>query len=331
MAIEIGSVNADTSVKLGTNIIQSGYIGFNNFYGTEFKILDLFPSAHHAFSLRKLRAAYTGFCLRVRRTTLTPSATTTTVDVSFNSLNTIGLDSAITYVSGSATTATNLGQFCASILNGYSNPDLVNINQDIFISTWFDQSGNGKNVTSTTTTQQPRIVFGGNLETKNGKAAIRFINASNTRLILTDTSMNINNLSQYIVTSLITTTLNSQPSAFRSSSNPWWLPVSNTTNTYINYNTVAPTSTGFLSQANDTINRLYSMVAGATTVTAYKNTTIIGTKASISFASQYIALGWSGSTSVPNALDGYIQESITWQNQLYVSPIQSNIITYYGL
>ena len=330
MAIEIGIVNADTSVKLGSTVINSGYIGNNIFFGNEIPILDIFSSAHHAFSLRKLRTAYTGFCLRVRRTTLTPSATTTTVDVSFNSLNTIGLDSAITYVSGTATTAINLGQFCASILNGYSNPDLVNINQDIFISTWFDQSGNSKNVTSTTTTQQPRIVLGGNLETKNGKAAIRFIRASSTRLILADTSMNINNLSQYIVTSFVTTNVVTNHSAFRSTSIPWWLPLSSAVQTFINYN-AGLTVTGFVCQNNDTVNRLYSMVADATTVNAYKNQTIVGTKASISSLSQHIALGWSGSTGAVNALDGYIQESITWQNQLYVSPIQSNIITYYGI
>ena len=98
------------------------------------------------------------------------------------SLNTIGLDSAITYVSGTATTAINLGQFCASIVQGYTNPDGVNTNQDIFISTWFDQSGNNKNVVSTTTTQQPRIVFGGNLEKKDGKVAVRFIRTSSTIL-----------------------------------------------------------------------------------------------------------------------------------------------------
>ena len=329
MAIEIGNVNADTSVKLGTTTIQTGYIGVNKFFGNGIPILDIFPTAHHAFSLRKLRTAYTGFCLRVRRTTLTPSATTTTVDVSFNSLNTIGLDSAITYVSGTATTATNLGQFCASILNGYSNPDLVNINQDIFISTWFDQSGNSKNVTSTTTTQQPRIVLGGNLEKKDGKVAIRFIRASSTRLNLIDTSMNINNLSQYIVTSFVTTNVVTNNSAFRSTSIPWWLPLSSVSQTLINYN-AGLTVTGFVCQNNNTVNRLYSMVADATTVNAYKNQTIVGTKASISSLSQHIALGWGG-TGGGNPLDGYIQESITWQNQLYVSPIQSNIITYYGI
>jgi hypothetical protein len=330
MAIEIGIVNADTSVKIGATTIEKGYIGHNRFFGNEIPILDIFPTAHHAFSLRKLRTAYTGFCLRVRRTTLTPTATTTTVDVSFNSLNTIGLDSAITYVSGTATTAINLGQFCASILNGYSNPDLVNINQDIFISTWFDQSGNNKNVVSTTTTQQPRIVFGGNLEKKGDKVAVRFVRTSSTRLTLVDTSMNINNLSQYIVTSLVTTNIVTNSSAFRSTSIPWWLPLSSSGSTFINYN-AGTSATGFLCQTNDTVNRLYSMVANTTDVTAFKNKTVVGGKASISSLSQYIAIGWSGTTSSINALDGYIQESITWQNQSNVLNIQTNIMNYYGI
>ena len=93
MAIEIGNVNADTNVKLGSTTIQSGYIGFNQFYNTYTSILDLYPSAYHAFSLRKLKSTYTGKCLRVRRTTTTPSATTTTVDLSFDSNNTISLNS----------------------------------------------------------------------------------------------------------------------------------------------------------------------------------------------------------------------------------------------
>ena len=293
-------------------------------------ILDLFPSAHHAFSLRKLRSTYTGWCLRVRRTTLTPSATTTTVDVRFNSLNTIGLDSQIDFVSGQPTTAINLGQFCASIVKGYTNPDGVNINQDVFVSTWFDQSGNNKHVTSTTTTQQPRIVFAGNLDEKDGNVAVRFLRGSGTRLYLADTSMNINNLSQYIVTSFINTTNVQQPSTFRSPNNPWYLPYSTLTNTLINYNDSAINS-GFLCQVTDTVNRLYSMVAGSGTATGYKNQTIVGSKATVSVASTGIALGWSGYTFATNALDGYIQESITWQNQLNTPQIQSQIMSYYGI
>ena len=292
-------------------------------------ILDSFPSAHHAFSLRKLRSSYTGWCIRVRRTNLTPNTLSTTVDVRFNSLNTVGLDSQIDFVSGQPTAAINLGQFCASIVKGYTNPDGVNINQDIFVSTWFDQSGNNKHVTSTTTTQQPRIVFAGNLEEKDGNVAVRFIRGSLTRLYLVDTSMNINNLSQYIVTSFINTTSVQQPSTLRVLTNNWYLPLTTPTNVVINY-TEAGVG-GFLCQVADTVNRLYSIVAGSGTATGYKNQTIVGSKATISAASQHIALGWSGYTLATNALDGYIQESITWQNQSNVPQIQSQIMNYYGI
>jgi len=321
MAIEIGTVNADTSVKFGTTTIQTGYIGFNKFFGNEIPILDLFPSAHHAYSLRKLRTLYTGFCLRVRRTAIT----STEVNVGFDSNNTISLNSPITYASGTATTATTLGQFAA--VAGYGAADVgVTANQNIFVVTWYDQSGNSKNPTSATATQQPRLVNAGILETKNGKAAVRFIRASVTRLFLTDTTMNTSNLAQYIVTSLITTNVTTNFSTFKLSNATWYMPVSNLTNTYIGYNS------GFthLSNANDTVNRLYSLVAGASTYNAYRNTTNIGAGTSVSSASTWIALGFSG-ISATNALDGYIQESITWQNQSNVSSIQQIIMNYYGI
>jgi len=207
MGIKIGSVNADTSVKLGSTNIQSGYIGYNLIFGNQLlNLLDIYGNAHHAYSLRKLRVTYTGFCLRVRRTTTTPTVTTTTVDLSFDSNNAISLNSAITYVSGTATSAINLGQFCASILNGYSNPDLVNINQNIFVVTWFDQSGNGKNPTNATAGQQPRLVNGGNLELSGGKVAVRFTRASSNNLQIADTTANVNNLSSFWAGQFVTTT-----------------------------------------------------------------------------------------------------------------------------
>jgi hypothetical protein len=43
-----------------------------------------------------------------------------------------------------------------------------------FVTTWYDQSGNGRNVTQTTAASQPRIVSNGALEAVNGKPEIRF-------------------------------------------------------------------------------------------------------------------------------------------------------------
>ena len=45
---------------------------------------------------------------------------------------------------------------------------------DGYVVTWYDQSGNGRNVTQTTTTEQPRIVSSGTIETQNTLPTIRF-------------------------------------------------------------------------------------------------------------------------------------------------------------
>jgi len=102
-------------------------------------LLDLYPSAAAAYSLRKLRAAYTGSAIRVRRTD------NTELDIGF--VNNV-LDT------------TTLLTFCGS---GVGN-----------VIKWYDQSGNTKDAANTLTT--PQIVTGGNLITKNSKPSLLFGN-----------------------------------------------------------------------------------------------------------------------------------------------------------
>ena len=45
-----------------------------------------------------------------------------------------------------------------------------------FVSKWYDQSGNGLDMTQTETADQPRIVNSGTLETIDGKPTIKFLN-----------------------------------------------------------------------------------------------------------------------------------------------------------
>jgi uncharacterized protein (TIGR02145 family) len=295
-------------------------------------ILDLYPSAYHAYSLRKLRSAYAGACLRVRRTTTTPIATTTTVDLYFNAFGTISLDSFITYVSGTNTTASTLGEFCASVVNGYSNPDDVNTNQNIFVVTWFDQSGTNINPTNATAGGQPRLVNSGNLEISNGKVAVRFISTNNNRLNVSSTNMFFNNLSHYVVATPLTGATTSQIfTSLNSTNSPRWylprIPTTDLSNIYISYSTDAT----HLSNANDGVTRLYSTVAGSSTYTSYRNTTPIGTGPSFTNATLSMSLGFSGNTTFAASANGYIQESLIWKNQSNVTNIQTNIINYYGL
>jgi hypothetical protein len=330
MSIALG-LNSLTDIKFGTNQISSVYLGNNLVWSNFSYILDLYPSAHHAYSLRKLRSAYTGFCLRVRRTTTTPSVTTTTVDLSFDSNNTISLNSAITYVSGTATTATNLGQFCASILNGYSNPDLVNINQNIFVVTWYDQSGNGKNPTNATAGNQPRLVELGNLELSGGKVAVRFTRTSSQNLSMTDTTANINNMSSYWVGQFVTTT-GSQIGYLLGSTTPngrFNFPFNSSNNAYAAYGS---TTTQIFFEPTPLNRRLYELIAPDPSNSAVASGWWNGVKAVTSVtlrsnATTNIQIG-TGST---NYFDGFIQEIIGYQSNTNRLEKETNINGYWTI
>ena len=110
-------------------------------------LLDLYPDAAVAYSLRKLRTAYTGNAVRVRR-----SSDNTEQDIGFvaDELDTVSLLA-----------------FCG-VGNG-------------FVTTWYDQSGNANNATQTTQANQPQIVSNGVIIISNGEPTIDF-NGTNSYL-----------------------------------------------------------------------------------------------------------------------------------------------------
>lgn len=101
-------------------------------------LLDTYTNAAVAYSLRKLRSAYTGNAIRVRRSS-------------------DNLEQDFGFVSNVLDTASLL-TFCGAGSG--------------FVTTWYDQSGNAKNSTQTTAINQPRIVNLGALDLVNGKPAI---------------------------------------------------------------------------------------------------------------------------------------------------------------
>jgi hypothetical protein len=104
-------------------------------------ILDLLGvSAAAAYSTHQLKSSATN-CVRVRR-----SSDNAELDIGFTA-------------SGELDTAALL--------------DFVGSGSG-FVTTWYDQSGNGRNATQTTAGNQPRIVNSGALEASNGKPEIRF-------------------------------------------------------------------------------------------------------------------------------------------------------------
>jgi hypothetical protein len=98
-------------------------------------------SAAATYSLRKVDADYTGNAIRVRR-----SNDNDETDIGFTA-------------SGDLDTAALLAHVGSG--NG-------------FVTTWYDQSGTGRNATQTTAEQQPRIVSNGAMITEGGRPAVLF-------------------------------------------------------------------------------------------------------------------------------------------------------------
>jgi hypothetical protein len=133
-------------------------------------LLDTYPSAAAAYSLRKLRAAYTGNAIRVRRTDLTES------DIGFTSTGALDTTALLAFVGTGA------------LDNG-------------FVTTWYDQSGNSKNGTQTTALNQPQIVSAGSVILENGKPAAQF-DGTNDVLIYNGLVYTTNTLFSNVVFSL---------------------------------------------------------------------------------------------------------------------------------
>jgi hypothetical protein len=122
-------------LPINLGLIGSGDVGL--------KLLDLYPSASAAYSLRKLRTEYIGSAIEVRRTN--------------NDVADIGF--------------TSTGELDTAALLAFTGTGALD---NGFITTWYDQSGNGRNATQTTAANQPQIVSSGSVITENGKPALDF-------------------------------------------------------------------------------------------------------------------------------------------------------------
>ena len=104
------------------------------------KLLDAYPNAYIAVSTRKLRSAYAGSALRIRR-----DSDTTQTDIGFDANGNIDVSAINTFCSG-----TQCG-----------------------VVTWYDQSGNARNLTADAS-QAPKIYTSGSAWTINGKVSPYF-------------------------------------------------------------------------------------------------------------------------------------------------------------
>ena len=123
-------------------------------------LLDDYPNAAVAYSLRKLRTGYTGAAIRVRR----DSTGQTEADIGFvgNDLDTVALK------------------------------DFIR-NNNGFVVRWYNQSGSAtnRNAIQATAARQPRIINAGVIERENGDVCLRWLNGSSHHLTVSRDSLDI--------------------------------------------------------------------------------------------------------------------------------------------
>jgi hypothetical protein len=110
-------------------------------------LIDAYPGAAAAYSLRNLSWSYGGPVVRVRRSSDNTEQDFTATQVTNGTLTT----------------------FCGAG-NG-------------FVRTWYDQSGNGRNAQQTTTANQPQLVSSGSLLLQGTRPALTFDGTNDTLLV----------------------------------------------------------------------------------------------------------------------------------------------------
>jgi len=149
---------------------QLGLIGSQDFGFTG--LLDFYPNAGAAYSLRQLSSTYTGDAIQVRvNTTGQP-----TYDIGFVN-----------------------GELDTSTLEGYCTGGL-----DAFVTTWYDQSGNGYDATQTTDANQPQIVTSGSVILENGEPTLSFDGTDD--YLFTGSVLDVNGLSNLYFFTVVQTT-----------------------------------------------------------------------------------------------------------------------------
>jgi len=123
-------------------------------------LLEFYPGASAAYSLRQLRRSVSPYAIRVRR-----SSDDTELDIGFTSNGDLDLVALLDFA--------GTGDACVSI--------------------WYDQSSNGNDAEQSTPANQPKIVSSGSLITENGKPALAF-DGSNDDLRSNNEIMNGNAL-----------------------------------------------------------------------------------------------------------------------------------------
>lgn len=298
--MKIGSSDI-SAAYIGSTAVNKVYIGSTEVWSSFTGLLDTYTGAAAAYSLRLLSTSYTGSAIKVRR-----ASDNTEQDIGF---------------SNNVLDTTSLASFCSGT-NG-------------FVTTWYDQSGNGRNATQTTAAEQPKIYDSSTgVITENGKAAVQFDGLNdnlattgspfsateNTLIAVSKQSAVTSFYKRLICVGLFNSgrylgTLQNQDdmlAIFNNSTFTCFGGTATSQNLSLMYNI---SKTGYLRQNGTQIN------------------TITNNNIDASYGSKNLYLGWDSARGTNESWNGIGQEFIFYptQQSSSASGIENNINTYYGI
>jgi hypothetical protein len=278
-------------------------------------LLDTYSGASIAYSLRKLSSTYTGNCIRVRR--------------------------------GSDNAETNIG-FVNNVLDTASLLTFAG-SASVAITTWYDQSGNGKNLTNTTALAQPLIVSSGVLLTTNGKAHVEFVGGVSQYLNNSTLSLPLINRSVFFVMKEVTRVEDSGIFGLNPASGNDFNSLTayefqgRNTGANRQYGAFGSSSTSYQLQKNGQATiipqALINEIKGGSSASLYENNSLITTDNSFtefnanSNTGFVLSARYLSSNSITNFGNNIFQEYIYWGSDQSSnrSNINSNINTYYSI
>jgi len=260
-------------------------------------LLDTYEGAAAAYSLRRLRSAYTGPAVRVRR-----ASNNDELDIYFNR-------------DGSLDTAT-LEAFCAGT--------------DGFVKVWYDQGQEGNDAEQTSTASQPQIVSSGSVVTDNGKPALEFVPYDN--FPFDNSALDIGSLSSFTVGRYANTSDNQIMLGLSGgvANKRWFTPYL----TGGNFNYAYGAQATYMNTPADTNQNLHTLIAGSTLggIEAFLNSSSVGTQATLVSG---IDLTNSGIMKLGTAFytNGNLQEVIVYDSDQSANRqgIEDNINEHYGI
>jgi len=271
-------------------------------------LLDDYPNAAAAYSLRKLDKDYTGAAIRVRKdTTGQPEQ-----DIGFTA-------------SGDLDTAS-----LKSFLNARSG----------FVVTWYDQSGSSpaRNATQSTQANQPRIANLGVIERQNTKPSVRF-DGDNDRLI--NDAINLLEPVTYFLISKNDRTGTSNYSVFFDSyftTSPHVFYRGALSDQNNNFSFAAGTGGQLNTSSNTNFNLFYILVNQASSKLSINNNAEISATQSVGGNDLFgISIGNIRGNPTPvlssAGLLGFISELVIYNSEQSSNKtgIQNNINTHYGI